>query len=239
METKCETEGGAAACSEEETDPVCENVDGDVPSETVESDSERLKDCADDPGEEATTSVPENNIGNTEGSTASSKDVSEQPASHQESVVFDLDIDNKDEGTSRLNLETPETEEVSPTAGGEEQAAAPADQDDHSSYEDHLRLLQELCEERDEAIARSSQLQTRLAQHFRKNTPDEAQLDGGQLGSGKQETYERHLHLLGEMRRRLGAASESAQQQAEQLRLQGQEKQEKVHLSTLSCEHVA
>lgn len=237
---KCETlEGAEAAASrQEETDPVRENVDGIVPSETAESDSERVKGSVDAPGEEAIPSGPEDTSGNAVGSTASNQDVTEQPVSHQESVVFDIDVDDVDDGTSRLNLETPEREEDGSTRGEEEeeveQTADSADQDDdHASYEEHLRLHQELCEERDEAIARGAQLQSRLAEHFRRNAPDEGRLERGPLESEQLEGYESHLHLLSEMRRRLSAASESAQQQqAEQLRLQCQEKQEKVHPTT-------
>lgn len=235
---KCETlEGAEAAASrQQETDPVSENVDGIVPSETAESDSERVKGSVDAPGEEAITSGPEDTSGNAVGSTASNKDVTEQPVSHQESVVFDIDVDDHDDGTSRLNLETPEREEDGSTRGEEEeeveQTADSADQGGHASYEEHLRLHQELCEERDEAIAHGAQLQSRLAEHFRRNAPDEGRLERGPLESEQLEGYESHLHLLSEMRRRLGATSESAQQQAEQLRLQCQEKQEKVHHTT-------
>lgn len=236
---KCETlEGAEAAASrQEETDPVRENVDGIVPSETAESDSERAKDSVDAPGEEAIPSGPEDTSGNAVGSAASNQDVTEQPVSHQESVVFDIDVDDLDDGTSRLNLETPEREEDGSTRGEEEeeveQTADSADRDDHASYEEHLRLHQELCEERDEAIAHGARLQSRLAEHFRRNAPDEGRLERGPLDSEQLEGYESHLHLLSEMRRRLSAASESAQQQqAEQLRLQCQEKQEKVHPTT-------
>lgn len=231
----CETERAEAAASrQEETDPVSEDVDGIVPSETAESDSERVKDSVDAPGEEAITSGPEDTSGNAVGSIASNKDVTEQPVSHQESVVFDIDVDDHDDGTSRLNLETPEREEDGSTRGEEEveQTADSADQDDHASYEEHLRLHQELCEERDEAIAHGAQLQSRLAEHFCRNAPDEGRLERGPLDSEQLEGYESHLHLLSEMRRRLSAASESAQQQEEQLRLQCQEKQEKVHHTT-------
>lgn len=218
----------AAASSQEETDPVGENVHGIVPSETAESDSEGVKGSVDAPGEEAITSGPEDTRGNTVGSAASGKHVS-----HQESVVFDIDVHDHD-GTSRLNLETPEREADDSTRGEEEveQTAAPSGQDDHSSYEEHLRLHQELCEERDEAVAHSAQLQSRLAEHFHRNGPDEGPLESEQLGG-----YESHLHLLSEIRRRLSAASVSAQRQAEQLRLQCQEKQEKVY-HTMFCDSI-
>lgn len=218
----------AAASSQEDTDPVSENVDEIVPSEKAELDSESV----DASGVEATTAAPEETSDNTAGDTSSSKDVHEQPASHQESIVFDLDVvDDHNDETSRLNLETPEREEDGSTRGKEEeeveQTVPPTDQDDDANYEEHLRLHQELSEERDEAVANSAQLQTRLAEHFRRNTPDEGRLELEQL-----EAYESHLHLLSETRRQLSEASESAQQQVEQLRLQCQEKQEKVNLTT-------
>lgn len=231
---ECETLEGAEAAASRQTDPVSENVDGVVPSETAESDSERVNDSVDAPGEAAVTSGPGDTSGNAVGSTASSKDATEQPVSLQESVVFDVDVDDHDDGTSRLNLETLEREEDGSTRKENEveQTADPKDLDHHASYEEHLRLHQELCEERNEAVAHSAQLQTRLAEHFRRNAPDKGRLERGLLESEQLEGYESHLHLLSEMRRRLSVASEAAQQQAEQLRLQCQEKQEKVHLTT-------
>lgn len=231
----CETLEGdqAAASSQEDTDPVSDNVDGIVPSEKVELDSDGVKESCDASADEAATSGPGETSGDAVGDTASSKDIHEQPASHQESVVFDLDVDDHDDGTSRLNLETPEREDGS-TRGEEEEeeevgeTVPPTDQDDDRiSYEEQLRLHQELSEERDEAVAHGAQLQTRLAEHLRRNTPDQ-----GRLESEQPEAYKSHLHLLSEMRRQLSEASESAQQQVEQLRLQCQEKQEKVHLTT-------
>lgn len=218
----------AAACSQEDTDPVSENVDAIVPS-----DSDSVKESTDASGEEATTSGQEETSGNTVGGMTLSKDVLQQPASHQESVIFNLDANNPDEndGTSRLNLETPEREDNGSPRGekGEEveQTVPPTDQDEYASYEEHLRLHQELSEERDESVAQGSQLLTRRAEHFRRNTPDDDPLELEQP-----EAYESHLYQLSEMRRQLSQASESAQQQVEQLRLQCQEKQEKVRLTT-------
>lgn len=229
----CGTSEGeqAAALSQEDTDPVNDHVDRIVPSEKVELGSDSVKESVDATGEEATTSGPEETSGNTERDDASSTDVHEQPASHQESVVFDLDVDDHNEGTSRLDLETPEREEDRSARGEEEEeveeTVPPAGQDDCTSYEEHLRLHQELSEERDEAVAHGAQLQTRLAEHFRRNTPEQGRLDLEQP-----EAYESHLHLLSEMRRQLSEASRSAQQQVEQLRLQCQEKQEKVSRTT-------
>lgn len=223
----------AAACSQEDTDPVSENVDGIVPSEKVELDSDSVKESTDASGEEKTTSGQEETSGNTVGGMTLSKDVLQQPASHQESVVFNLGANNPDEndGTSRLNLETPEREDNGSPRGEEEeeveQTVPPTDQDDYASYEEYMRFHQELSEERDEAVAQGTQLQTRLAEHFRRNTPDDDPLELEQPVA-----YESHLHLLSEMRRQLSQALESAQQQVEQLRLQCQEKQEKVRLTT-------
>lgn len=225
----CETSRGeeAAPSSQDGT----ENVNGIDSSEKVELDLDKVKESVVyTSGEEATTSAPEETCGNAAVSTASSKDVHEQSASHQESVVFDLDVDDHNEGTSRLSLETPEREGNGSTRREEEEikkTVPPEDQCDHASYKEHLRLHQELSKERDQAIAHGGQLQTRLAEHFRRNTPDE-----GRLVLEQPEAYESHLHLLSEMRRELSKDSASAQQQAEQLRLQCQEKQEKVLLTT-------
>lgn len=231
----CVTLGGeqAAASSQEDMDPASENVDGIAPSEKVELDSDKVEESVDASGEEAITLGPEETRGNTVDSPILSKDVQEKPASHQESIVFDLDDHDHNDGTSRLNLETPEREVEGSTRAEEEeeeeveQTVPPTNQDDLASYAEHLRLHQELSEERDEAIAHGAQLQTRLAEHFCRNTFDE-----GRLEMEQPEAYESHLHLLSAMRRQISEASESAQRHVEQLRLQCQEKQEKVLLTT-------
>lgn len=213
----------AAGSSQDDTG----NLVGIDPSGMAELESDKVKDSEDICGEQAAKSGPEE--------TASSKDVHEQPSPQQESVVFYLDVNDHQDGTSRLSLETPEREEDGFTPGGGEeeeeevkQTVPPEDQEDRTIYQEHLRIHQELSQVRDEAVARGAQLQSRLAEHFRKNTPDE-----GLAVLEQPEAYESHLHLLSEQRRQLGEASQAAQQQAEQLRLQCQEKQEKVHLTTL------
>lgn len=201
----CETSAGEEAAASSQGDDT-ENWDEIGLSEKVEPDSDKVK-------ESVSTSRPEETCGNAAAGATSSKGGHGQPASHQESVVFDLDVDDHQEGTSGLNLEIPER--------GEDEVKQTATPADHGGYEENLRLHQELNEERDEAVAHGARLQARVAEHLRRNAPDEGRL-------ATPEAYESHLRLLSEMRRELSEASESAQQQAERLRLRCQEKQEKV-----------
>lgn len=240
-EVKCEKEEGETVSNQEEINPVTENMREVVPTEMVASELDKvsIKDNEDAPGEEAATSEPEDTGGEVVDNTTS-RDINEQPVSHEESVVFDIDIINNDDGPAILDLETPEREDISPTqeeegeGDEEEQTNSASAYKDDFNYGDYLKLYQELCEERDEANTHSSQLQLRLAERFRKNSIDDGQLERELLESEQLEGYDRQLDLLRELRQQLSADSESAQQQAEEMSLQCREKLDKVDL----CVHI-
>ncbi|TMS02199.1 Coiled-coil domain-containing protein 96 [Larimichthys crocea] len=163
-------------------------------------------------------------------------EVNEQPASHEESVVFEMNS-NDDDGPPSLHLETPERENTSPTqeqedeAEGEEPttapAAAPPDRED-VSYQEHMRLLQELREERDKASQRSIQLQTKLAEYFRKRSGDDVQLERELPVSEQLREYEKHMSILSDLKLQISTESEAAQQQEEELSFQAKGKLDKV-----------
>lgn len=240
-EVKCEKEEGVAVSNQEEIVPVTENVHEVVPTEMFASDLDKvsIKDNADARGEEAATSEPEDTGGEAVDNTTS-RDINEQPVSHDESVVFDIDIINNDDGPAILDLETPEREDSSPTqeeegeADEEEQINAASAYKDDFNYGEYLKLYQQLCEERDEANIHSSRLQMRLAERFRKNSIDDGQLERELLESEQPNGYDGQLNLLRELRQQLSTDSESAQQQAEELSLQCQEKLDKVN----PCVHI-
>lgn len=195
-----------------------------------------------EPPAEAAASEPEENCGDElpgVHSTTTSKDlevktneVIEQPVSHEESVVFDINS-NDDDGPPRLHLETPEREATSPAheeekeAEGEEFTAPPAEEED-ITHEKYMQLLQELCEERDKASQHSSQLQMKLAEYFCKKAGDDAQLEREMPESEQLQEYEKYINVLTDVKQQLTTNSETAQQQAEELRLQSQEKLDKV-----------
>ncbi|XP_008433316.1 cilia- and flagella-associated protein 184 [Poecilia reticulata] len=143
--------------------------------------------------------------------------------SHGQSVVFETERSNSGRYLG-LNLDTPKTE--SPTQEGDGSTTAAEGTDDKKDqYEDSL---QELSTQRDEARRLNRQLQMKLAQYFH-NTA----IDGGQLGRGRPEEeqlreYERSVQVLSELKQRLSTASQTAQQQAEELRSQARDKLAKV-----------
>lgn len=237
-EVQCEIEAGIAVSNQEEINPVSENLHGVVPTEMVASDLDKVNIKANE-DEEAATSEQEDTGGEAVDNTTS-RDICEQPVSHEESVVFDIDIINDDDGPAILDLETPGREDISPTqeeegeGDEEEQTNAASAYKDDFNYGEYLKLYQELCEERDEANMRSRQLQMRLAERFRKNSIDDGQLERELLESEQLEGYDRQLNLLRELRQQLSTDSESARQQAEELSLQCQEKLDKVDL----CVHI-
>ncbi|XP_008283999.1 cilia- and flagella-associated protein 184 [Stegastes partitus] len=153
--------------------------------------------------------------------------VTEQPLTNKESVVFD-----SDDGPARLHLETPEKETTRVEQEEEEEAeeediTAAADRED-IRYEEYRQMLQELCKERDEASQRSSKLQMKLAEYFRKKAGDNAQLERQEPATEQLQEYEKYINILTDLQQQLTADSESAQQQAEENRTQSQEKLDKV-----------
>uniref|UniRef100_A0A3Q1J404 CCDC113/CCDC96 coiled-coil domain-containing protein n=1 Tax=Anabas testudineus TaxID=64144 RepID=A0A3Q1J404_ANATE len=148
-------------------------------------------------------------------------EVNEQPVSHEESAVFEINSSDDNEH-HRLHVEGWQREPTAP-AQGEEEDAGDADGED-VSYEECTNLLQELCEERDKAMQRSGELQMKLAEYLRKKAGDDALPEIQE----SEQVYEKSISILTELKQQLAAESETVQQQAEELRLQSQEKLDKV-----------
>lgn len=239
-EVKNDTERVVSAHSTNEEDkssiPAAGHEKEDVSAEVVTSDhdeenSESMKAAE----EEAFTSEPEEYSGpelldvhnvTTDGdSDVKMNEASEQPLSHEESVVFEINSNDDDE-PPRLHLETPQSETTRPAHEGEEEAkeeestAAPADKED-INYEE---CLQELHEERDKASQHSSQLQMKLAECFGKKAGDDAQLEREIPVSEQLQEYEKYNNILTDLKQQLATDSEAAQLQAEELRLQSRDK---------------
>lgn len=209
----------------------------EVNSKTVRATEEELV-------EEATASEPEvnsrgeltgvDNIPTTEDMAVDINEVSEQPVSQEESVDFEINSSDEHEA-SRLYLETPDRDSISPPqeeedkAEEEESTAASAEKYD-IKYEEYMQLFQELCEERDKASHRNSRLQTKLAEHFRTKARDNIQLERELPVSEQLQEYEEHINILTDLKRQLITESEKAQQQAEELSLYSQKKLDKVGL---------
>ncbi|XP_041820959.1 coiled-coil domain-containing protein 96 [Chelmon rostratus] len=247
-EVKNDTERVILAHVSNEEDMSAVTVNGNekegVPAEVVASDhdeehSESVNATEEAPVEEAATSEPEENGGDevpAVSSVITSEDLavkmSEEPTSHEGSVVFEMN-GNNDDGPPRLHLESPDRENISPTqveegeAEEEEPTAAPADKEEVNS-EALVQLLQDLCEGRDKASQHSSRLQMKLAEYFRKKAGDDGQLERELPVSEQLQEYEKHVNILTDLKQQLIADSETAEQQAEELSFQSQEKLEKV-----------
>lgn len=254
-EVKNDTERVILAHVSNEEDMSAVTVNGNekegVPAEVVASDhdeehSESVNATEEAPVEEAATSEPEENGGDevpAVSSVITSEDLavkmSEEPTSHEGSVVFEMN-GNNDDGPPRLLLESPDRENISPTqveegeAEEEEPTAAPADKEEVNS-EALVQLLQDLCEGRDKASQHSSRLQMKLAEYFRKKAGDDGQLERELPVSEQLQEYEKHVNILTDLKQQLIADSETAEQQAEELSFQSQEKLEKVGLTGGAC----
>uniref|UniRef100_UPI0037E994D8 cilia- and flagella-associated protein 184 n=1 Tax=Semicossyphus pulcher TaxID=241346 RepID=UPI0037E994D8 len=216
----------------EEISPMTENGNETVPSEIVASnhDEESMKATEEAPVKEAATSEPEENTGNELLDTNQNLDVkistvNEQPISHEESVVFEIDCNDED-GPHRLHLETPERETTTPQEEEDEaeEEPTPANKED-ISYEEYKQFLQELSEQRDKASQHSSQLQVKLVEYLSRGE-DEAQVEREE--SEQLQEYERYMNILSELKQQINMELESAQQQEEALKGQSQEKLNKV-----------
>lgn len=196
------------------------NKKEDVQAEMVASDHDEENSESVNTTEEeaAATSEPEKT---SEDSDVKTNEVSEQQTSHQDSAVFQVNSSDGD-GPPSLHLETPERQNSSPTAAEEEDSTA-----EDSSYED-IQPKQEQCEDRGEPRPgqRHSLLQMKLAEFFQKKAGDAPQLDRDVPVS--EQEYETYVNLLTELKQQLSADSESAQQQAEELRLKAQHRLDKV-----------
>ncbi|XP_030018552.1 cilia- and flagella-associated protein 184 [Sphaeramia orbicularis] len=151
----------------------------------------------------------------------------DQLLSHDASVIFEVNSSDGD-GPHMLDLETPdspakEAEIKEVTAA----AATPSPDEQDANYEEHMQLLQQLNEETDKASQRSSQLQMKLAEYLRMKAVDDAQLERDGLVSEQMEEYVNYLNILSDLKQQLTIESERAEQQAEELRLQSQEKLDK------------
>ncbi|KAM3590926.1 uncharacterized protein V6R79_018979 [Siganus canaliculatus] len=181
----------------------------------VEDNVERIK-----PAEEATGDAEVNGE-------------SEDFMSHEGSVVFDFPIHDDNRPPSLL-LETPERQNISSSQEKEDDVEeekpvhAPAGEEG-VDYEQRVKLFQELCEQRDKAGQHNRQLQIKLLEYFRKKAcRDDKQQERELLASEQLQEYERTMKILTGLKEQLRSDSETAEQQAQELSLQSQQKLDKV-----------
>ncbi|KAK5602467.1 hypothetical protein CRENBAI_010948 [Crenichthys baileyi] len=194
----------------------------DASTEIVSSDHEEKLSSSrkvkkDPPVEEEAICGPEQSSG--------VKSISKQQLSQGQSDSFEIDSSNN-KGFLGLNIETPKTECPGQEEGEGSTVAATSNK--NVPYEDSLQLLQELSTERDEASQLNRQLQMKLAEYFHNRPIDGGQLERDRPEEDQLQEYEKYIQTLSELKQQFSTASETAQQQAEELRLQSQEKLDKV-----------
>ncbi|XP_075999846.1 cilia- and flagella-associated protein 184 [Genypterus blacodes] len=150
----------------------------------------------------------------------------EQLLADEEGIVSE--VKHNDDGLLSLDPETSEVEtsDVLEEAEDEKEeataATAPPDKDD--DYEEQLKLLHQLYEEKEEARQQSMQLHMRLMEHFRKKAGVLAERN---IPVSDQE-YNNYISILTVLKQRLSTHSETNRQQAEELRVQTEDKLEQV-----------
>ncbi|KAM6960045.1 cilia- and flagella-associated protein 184 [Tautogolabrus adspersus] len=195
---------------------------------------ESVKVAEEAPDEEAAASEPEENTVDELPDTNPDLDVkvstvNELPMSYEESVVFEINSTD-DDGPPRLHLDSPDEETTSPQEEedqAEEEEPSPAEKAE-ISFKEYTKLLHELREQRDIANQRSTLLQVKLVEYFRKKGGDDVQVEREKQVSEQLQEYERYMNMLMELKQQINTESETAQQQEEELRVQSQEKLEKV-----------
>ncbi|XP_072543227.1 cilia- and flagella-associated protein 184 [Salminus brasiliensis] len=121
-------------------------------------------------------------------------------------------------------LENQGLEDIGPS----EQAEITENQNLQISYEEQLKLLQELQEERDKLTHKNSQLQCKLADYFRRKMGEEPRPELETALSDHQQRYQKNLDIIEDLKQQRLHDSELHQQQEDELRRQSQEKLEQV-----------
>ncbi|XP_017277545.1 coiled-coil domain-containing protein 96 [Kryptolebias marmoratus] len=140
----------------------------------------------------------------------------EQLLPHDPSVVFKAD---SSDGPLSLNVESP-----GPTRGEKKETPAAA-----LDNKDANESMQEPHKERGRASQLNRLLQTKLTGLFKNRPIPDSQLEAERCEyEQQQQECDKYIHLLTDLKLQLSAASDSAQQQAEELRLQELEKLDEV-----------
>lgn len=94
--------------------------------------------------------------------------------------------------------------------------------------QDYVELLEQLLEQRDEALSHSKELQAKLPHYIKRNSRNFGGLESQLSSAEQQQMYEQNLEMLRDLKEQLVAEARQAQQQAKELALRCQEKKEKV-----------
>lgn len=188
------------------------DVPGDVPVDIPEDAPEDVPvDVPEDGPEDVPEDVPEEAGGDqaAEG---------EQHLSSRDSSDWEL----QDEADGCLLLDSPERQGDTHPLEKPGASAAPGGA---LTEEDYVELLEQLLEQRDEALSHSRELQAKLPQYIKRKSRNFGSLDSH---LEQQQMYQQNLKTLMDLKEQLVAEARRAERQTKELARRCQEKKEKV-----------
>ena len=167
-----------------------------------------------------------------EGDSPEATDLNGEPLSRDGSVILEVEQDdNSDHSPVRLELGTPKSGSCSPEPQSEkiEERPPPAEEAGLKiNYKEHVNLLHELQTENEKLSQLDSQLQMKLVEYIRKKTGDDTQKEKAALD--QEQRYQKYMAMMADLKLQHQRDSEAGRLQAEDLRLQVQEKLSQVRM---------
>ncbi|XP_056883286.1 coiled-coil domain-containing protein 96 isoform X2 [Takifugu flavidus] len=211
-------EEAAEDTPKEAAEDTPEEAAEDTPEEAAEDTPEEApEDTPEDTPEEAPEEAPE------EGGQDQSVDEGEQHLCGEDS--FDPGFQYEGEGS--LLLDGPENQDDTSHEETEESSAFPGDEGALNEQE-YEELLEQLLEQRDEALNHSSQLQAKLPQYIKRNSRNFGGLDSDVSSAEQLQMYQQNMKMLRDLKEQLVLEAQQAQEQIKELASRCQEKKNEV-----------
>ncbi|XP_067117592.1 coiled-coil domain-containing protein 96 [Osmerus mordax] len=180
-----------------------------------------------DAGDEAPTVTDQPaSVAFDEGDGPEATDLNGEPLSRDGSVILEVEQDdNSDHSPVLLELGTPKSGSCSPEPQSEkiEERPPPAEEaGPRINYKEQVNLLHELQMENEKLSQLDSQLQMKLVEYIRKKTGDDTQKEKAALD--QEQRYQKYMAMMADLKLQHQRDSEAGRLQAEDLRLQVQEK---------------
>lgn len=202
---------------------------GEQATEGISAETEGGNPAASEPGEGAGDESPTGpNLPTSEtfeeGEVPEMKPLIGEPLSREGSLTLeDVDNNNDDEdGLPKLDPGTPEGE--SSVQVEEKGPSLTKETGPSIDYKEYMNFLYELQAEKDKLSQVNGQLQIKLVEYFRKKTGDDARPEKEKAVSDQEQRYQKYMAIMEDLKWQHRLDSEAAQQQAEELRQQSQEK---------------
>ncbi|XP_038851661.1 coiled-coil domain-containing protein 96 [Salvelinus namaycush] len=147
-----------------------------------------------------------------------------EPLSREGSLTLEDVYNNNDDedGPPKLDPGTPERE--SSVQVEEKGPSLTKETGPSIDYKEYMNFLYELQAEKDKLSQVNGQLQIKLVEYFRKKTGDDARPEKEKAVSDQEQRYQKYMAIMEDLKWQHRLDSEAAQQQAEELRQQSQEK---------------